>query len=100
LIARYYQAAICTTRSVKGQPGHHLVDRVHEQMNEAHRPHGNTTLEMRWTPSHEGIEGNECLDEEAKMAVRKESALMPSYSHRQPKSALFPALKQRKFSPN
>ena len=50
------------------------MDRLHRQIGEAQRRHGEAVIEMRWTPGHEGIPENERADEEAKRAARGDSS--------------------------
>ena len=53
------QAVIQATQSVKRAPGYHLVNRIHEQIAVAWCKHPGLRIELRWTPRHEGIQGNE-----------------------------------------
>ena len=68
------QAAIQATRSMCGASGHHLVDRVHEQIWAALRKHRGLKVELRWIPGHMGVQENEWADEEAKKAAMGDSS--------------------------
>jgi len=58
-------------KSIYGAPGHHLVDKLHEKVEEVHK---RGVLEVRWTPGHEGLVENERADEEAKRVARGDSS--------------------------
>ena len=47
------QAAIRATRNTKGAPGHHLVDKLHEQIRQLQCRHRGLMIELRWTLGHE-----------------------------------------------
>jgi len=68
------QAAIRALENIKGTPGQHLVDLLHEKIEEIHGIHGHEALEIWWTPSHEGIKENERADEEAKNVARGDTS--------------------------
>ncbi len=78
------QAAIKAFDSELRNPGHHLA---HEALQIAERlkkkrQRSKTTLTICWTAGHEGLEGNEMADKEAKEAVKGhtlETKLLPSY---------------------
>jgi len=68
-IGAHNQVEIQAMQSVKGAPGYHLVDRIHEQIAAAQHNHPGLRIELRWTPRHEDIQGNEKADTETKKAA-------------------------------
>ncbi|KAF8870223.1 hypothetical protein BD779DRAFT_1395768, partial [Infundibulicybe gibba] len=62
------QAAITSTASIKPKPAHYLWDMLDKRLNLVMNRHPNAKLAIRWTPGHEGIDGNEWADEVAKEA--------------------------------
>jgi ribonuclease HI len=78
------QAAIKAFQSDLRQPGHHLaieIIRVANQI-QKRRKKGKYTLNIRWTAGHEGVEGNELADSEAKKAaggLSSEKTQLPHY---------------------
>jgi ribonuclease HI/exonuclease III len=80
------QAAIQAFHSELRNPGHHLAREIIKTANQIQkrRRKGMYSLIIRWTAGHEGIEGNETADEEAKKAARGQSSssdkpLLPPY---------------------
>jgi len=53
---------------MRGAPGKHLVNQLHENIDAAHSQHGNGVLEFRWIPGQEGVRENE-KEDEAKWVV-------------------------------
>jgi hypothetical protein len=68
------QAAIQATRNTKGNPGHYLVNALHNQTEAAQMHHKQLDLEAQWVPGHKGTPGNERADEEAKKAAKGNSS--------------------------
>jgi ribonuclease HI len=68
------QAALRTTHPTTGASGQYLADGVHEGARAAKKRHENISMDMRWTPSHAGVEGNEKADAEAKKAAQGQSS--------------------------
>jgi hypothetical protein len=64
------QAAIQTTRRESAIPGQYLVNAIHRQIEGVVKQQAGARVVMRWVPGHEGIEGNERADEEAKKAAK------------------------------
>lgn len=64
------QAAITTTHEEKGISGQYLVQALHRQAEVLKAAQHESQLVIRWVPGHEGIEGNERADTEAKEAAR------------------------------
>jgi len=60
--------------SIKGTLGQHLVDQLHEKMEEIYDIDGHEAMKIWWTPSHEGIKENERADEEAKKAAKGDTS--------------------------
>ncbi|KAF8867464.1 hypothetical protein BD779DRAFT_1410676, partial [Infundibulicybe gibba] len=58
------QAAITSTASIKPKPAHYLWDMLDKRLNLTPQ----RKASIRWTPGHEGIDGNEWADEVAKEA--------------------------------
>jgi hypothetical protein len=54
---------------MKPNPGHYIIDTLHENFKALKKKHPNINITIRWTPGHEGIEGNENADEEAKKVI-------------------------------
>jgi len=101
------QAVLMGMKNQKPKPGHHLMDKIHDLLEDFHvsqarlrgvrvegykKGKGRTRLEdgsrgwkdwklkthceveLTWTPGHEGIEGNELADQEAKRASQGDSS--------------------------
>jgi ribonuclease HI len=68
------QAAIQTTRREKAIPGQYLVNVVHMQIHGVVEFQVGVRVVMRWVPGHEGVEGNEQADEEAKRVAKGETS--------------------------
>ncbi|KAG2744264.1 hypothetical protein P692DRAFT_201682902, partial [Suillus brevipes Sb2] len=74
------QAAIRVTNAFQSQPGHYLVDKLHDDLKTLLLERDSRKLTIRWTPGHMGIAGNEAADECAKRAARgdaSEGRLLP-----------------------
>jgi ribonuclease HI len=68
------QAAITATSAFQSRPGHYLMDAFHDDLRSLIPEHDNRKLVIRWSPGHEGIEGNEAADSQAKRAARGETS--------------------------
>jgi hypothetical protein len=68
------QAAIQATTLYKPGPGHYLIDRFRELMDEVRDTQGEFTCKIAWTPGHCGIDGNEKADTLAKKAAQGQSS--------------------------
>jgi ribonuclease HI len=84
MIAVDNQAAMKAFDSELRKPGHHLAREALRIANQLQKRKSKRKykLTLRWTAGHEGIEGNEKADEEAKKAASKLSSqvkLLPSY---------------------
>jgi ribonuclease HI len=66
------QAAIRATGSFQSQPGHHLIDTLHDDLRKLLPENDGRKLALRWTPGHKGLAGNEEADAQAKRAARNE----------------------------
>jgi len=64
------QAAVLTTTHGRGAPGQYLATGFHQQIAVVQHKHPGIEIEVRWTPGHEGILGNESVDVEAKRAAK------------------------------
>jgi ribonuclease HI len=78
------QAALKAFQSDPRSPGHHLAREILLAANQELKKMGGRKLKlvMRWTAGHEGIEGNEMADREAKRAAEGFSSdkhLLPLY---------------------
>ncbi|KAJ7621634.1 hypothetical protein DFH06DRAFT_906250, partial [Mycena polygramma] len=69
------QAAIRVTQSVRGgqQPGRYLLDIFHRKIAALLRAKPHLSFKIVWSPGHEGVEGNEKADGEAKSAAEGSS---------------------------
>jgi len=74
------QAALLTLQSDLRSPGQHLAREILLIANRLQKRKGKRKLKLtfRWTAGHEGIEGNEKADEEAKKAAKGLTADKPS----------------------
>lgn len=70
------QAVLKAFQSALRNPGHHIAREALQMANQVQkrRRKGNYKLTLRWTAGHEGIEGNEDVDREAKRAARGKSS--------------------------
>ncbi|PPQ86788.1 hypothetical protein CVT26_004037, partial [Gymnopilus dilepis] len=50
------------------QPGAYIIEEIHSTYKKLKQQHPNFRIKFRWVPGHEGIEGSERADEEAKIA--------------------------------
>jgi len=66
------QAAMHAIGHRRAIPGQHLVEAFHEQVAAVWNKHPSIEIRVRWTPGHEGIQGNERVDREAKQAAKGE----------------------------
>jgi ribonuclease HI len=64
------QAAIQVLDSIIAKPGHYLFNQVHRDVEELKEIHSNLELHVAWVPGHEGVQGNELVDKEAKRAAQ------------------------------
>ena len=77
------QVAIQSFHSELRNPGHHLsreIIRIANQI-QKRRSKAKYSLTIRWAAGHEGIQGNESADEEAKKAARGSSSDKPLLPH-------------------
>lgn len=68
------QAAIRATKAFHSQPGHYLVDLLHDDLRKLIPGNDERKLTIRWTPGHRGIIGNKAADIEAKKAANGDSS--------------------------
>jgi hypothetical protein len=68
------QAAIIATGLRRPAPSHYIWDMFHKRLEMVQGRHRNMQLEVRWTPGHVGITGNEEADKEAKKAAEQGSS--------------------------
>jgi ribonuclease HI len=68
------QAAITATGLRRPAPSHYIWDMFHKRLEMVQGRHQDMEIEIRWTPGHKGIEGNEEADKEAKMAAEQGSS--------------------------
>lgn len=75
------QAAIRATVGFRSNQGHYLADMIHDQIKKIQKKErrkrqgaGKIELEIRWTPGHRDLPGNEAADHEAKKAARGETS--------------------------
>ncbi|KAJ3841249.1 hypothetical protein F5878DRAFT_494747, partial [Lentinula raphanica] len=62
-------SAITATGSNRAGPAHYLMDHFHRLYQQVKRRHPDMEMTVGWVPGHEGVEGNEAADEEAKEAA-------------------------------
>jgi hypothetical protein len=68
------QAAIRAIQLTKPKPGHYIFNMLHKSLEGVRNQHLGIKIMVRWTPGHEGIEGNERADEEAKRVITEGSS--------------------------
>jgi ribonuclease HI len=68
------QAAITATQLMKPNPGHHIFDALHDNIEELRKKHIGICITIQWIPGHKGVEGNELADEQAKKAITEGSS--------------------------
>jgi ribonuclease HI len=68
------QATIEATQLIEPASEHHIIDAFRGEIKALQKTQRGIRITIRWTPGHEGIEGNERADEEAKKAVTKGSS--------------------------
>jgi len=66
---------VWATRNTKGVPGHHLVDKLHEQIRQLQCRHRGLAIELRWTLGHEGLPEKNTQTPKPKKAVQGDSSL-------------------------
>ncbi|KIJ12629.1 hypothetical protein PAXINDRAFT_27773, partial [Paxillus involutus ATCC 200175] len=66
------QAAIKSGSKFETKPGHYLIDHFHRAINRLRKKMKitRTDITVRWISGHDGVEGNERADEEAKKAAQ------------------------------
>lgn len=80
LILSDNQASIRALNTTTAGPGHDIVDRVVREIEQLDEVHKGIAVGVMWTPGHEGIEGNERADAEAKRASQGQSSQrLPPY---------------------
>ena len=62
------------SRREKPISGQYIINAVHRQMDAVTKCQPGVSIRMRWIPGHEGVEGNERADEEAKKAAAGETS--------------------------
>ena len=63
------RAAITASTLTKPSPGHYLLDAFHNAITLIKRKHPHMTIQLKWVPAHQGIEGNETANQAAKKAT-------------------------------
>ncbi|KAK7063814.1 hypothetical protein R3P38DRAFT_2491623 [Favolaschia claudopus] len=75
------QAAIRAVANPKPQPGQHLVRLFHDTLRDLMRKRRTFDLQIGWVPGHQGVEGNEVVDEAAKEAAQGQFSELPTKLH-------------------
>jgi ribonuclease HI len=92
------QAVIMATDRRRPRPGHQIMQRIHQLADRTSlRMDEGTKFSLRWTPGHEGIQGNEQVDDAAKRAAMGDistPAELPAYLRRKPMKRSAPATRQ------
>ncbi|CCA76508.1 hypothetical protein PIIN_10501 [Serendipita indica DSM 11827] len=71
------QAAIQSITRARPNAGQHVVENILSEIEDELSDYRRLRMEFTWVPGHEGIQGNEAADEEAKKAIT-EGASRPS----------------------
>ena len=70
----YSQAVIKAIQLTKPKPGHYILDMLHKSLEGVRNQHPGIKIMVRWMLGHEGVEGNERADEEAKKVITEGSS--------------------------
>lgn len=68
------QAALQGLTANETGSGKYMLDAIHDEIKEATKKNGRDKIRLRWIPGHQGVEGNEAVDVEAKKAAGGKSS--------------------------
>ncbi|KAI0350888.1 hypothetical protein OH77DRAFT_1378841, partial [Trametes cingulata] len=71
------KSAISATPARRARPGQQLVELFHTHFQRLKRKRRTLQLRVVWVPGHQGIDGNEWADSEAKAAAEGDSTVLP-----------------------
>jgi ribonuclease HI len=92
------QAVIKGIRIKKPRSGQHLIDEYLHQLDITQKRGTRVKMKIQWSSGHDGIEGNEKADEEAKKAAEGDTSPeedLPKFLTKKPLPASISALRQR-----
>jgi len=68
------QASITAMQLINPTSGHHIFDIFNEYIVVLKKKHSGIWLKIKWVPGHQGVDGNEQADEQAKKAITEGSS--------------------------
>jgi RNase H len=68
------QASITAMQLINPTSGHHIFDTFNEYIVALKQKHSRIWLEIKWVPGHQGVDGNEQADKQAKKAITEGSS--------------------------
>ena len=70
------RAAITVSTLTKPSPGHSILNDFHNAISTIKKKNPHMTIQLKWVPTHKGIEGNKAADQVTKKATHGSSHIM------------------------